>query len=243
MTDKSCGEPTSEFTAREAQCQRTRCYLPFSIAEGQTAICPWCPDHETYERLIPNHFARGIVEGAIQMCRSEFGVGEDSLGTGVWLGDRPETVLEPHLNRCNIYLARDSDPWQIMYSGAHEAFHRVCSLCVGRHWADEMFAVLFSLIYLDCTGQKAHADINRRCLVAEAEACSTEVMFALSGPCPDGLYGQAYVLGSSLTDCVGWKRLKTLAVTKGADGRMDLAAWLSSLSAEDRENVLPFLPA
>jgi hypothetical protein len=106
-----------------------------------------------------------------------------------------------------------------------------------------MFAVLFSLIYLDRIGQEAHADINRRCLVAEAEACSTEAMFALSGPCPEGLYGRAYVLGSSLTDCVGWERLKTLAVTKGADGRMDLAGWLSSLSAEDRKKVLPFLPA
>ena len=183
-------EPTSD---REVQCQRTRCYLPLPIAEGQTAICPRCPDHETYERLIPDHFALGIVEGAMRMCRSEFGVGEDSLGTAVWLGDRPETVLESHLNRCNIYLARDSDPWQIMYSGSHEAFHRVCSPCVGRHWADEMFAVLFSLIYLDRIGQEAHADINRRCLVAEAEACSTEAMFALSGPCPEGLYGRAYV--------------------------------------------------
>jgi hypothetical protein len=189
------------------------------------------------------HFARQVVEGAMLMCREEFGVKEDDLGTAVWLGEGPETVLEAHLNRCNIYLGRNSDPLQIMYSGAHEAFHRVCSPRIGRHWADEMFAVLFSLHYLDRIGRKAHANANRRELLAEAEQCSTEAMFALDGPCPDGLYGRVYVLGMSLLDCVGWDRLKSLAVTKQADERMDVAAWLSSLSVEEREKVQPLLQA
>jgi hypothetical protein len=241
MTVIVCNEPTS---AREVQCQRTRCYLPFPIADGQTAICPWCSDHETYERLAPDHFARGIVEGAMQMCRSEFGVDDDGVGTAVWIGDGPETVLESRLNRCNIYLGRKSNPLQIMYSGSHEAFHRVCSPCVGSHWADEMFAVLFSLLYLERAGQGDHADLNRLGLVAQAEACSIEAMFAVNGgSCPDGLYGRVYILGQSLIDCIGWDRLKMLAVTKSADGRMDLAAWLLSLSAEDREKALQFLPA
>jgi len=73
---------------------------------------------------------------------------DDAIETAVWLGDRPETVYEPKPNRVNIYLGRTSNPLQIGYSGAHEAFHRVCSPMAGTHWADEMFAVLFSLLYL-----------------------------------------------------------------------------------------------
>jgi hypothetical protein len=226
---------------REIQCQRTRYYLPVPVPLGQVERCPWCADHETYEHLRTTRFASKIVGDAIAMCRAEFGVDDDDIGTTIWLGDGPETVYEPHLNRVNIYLGRGSDPWQIRYSGSHEAFHRVCSPCVGRHWADEMFAVLFSLLYLDRTGYQDHADLNRTGLAREAKACSAKAMFALSGPCPDGLYGRVYVLGTSLTDRIGWERLKTLAVTKRADGRMDVAAWLASLTPHERKTVRSLL--
>jgi hypothetical protein len=204
-------------------------------------VCPYCPEQETYQRLPVGHFARSVVEGAMQMCRDEFEVESDGLGTAMWMGNRPETVFEAHLNRCNIYIGRNSDPWQIMYSGSHEAFHRVCSPCTGRHWADEMFAVLFSLLYLARIGQEAHAERNRQGLLTEAERCSIETMFALDGPCPDGLYGRVYVLGQALIDVIGWNHLKTLATTKGADGRMDVQVWLASLPDEDQDKVRPLL--
>jgi hypothetical protein len=226
---------------REVQCQRTRCYLPLAVAERGKASCPWCEDHETYERLPPTRFASKIITDALAMCRSEFGIDDDGIDTAVWLGDRPETVYEPKPNRVNIYLGRTSTPLQIRYSGAHEAFHRACSPMVGTHWADEMFAVLFSLLYLDRTGYADHANLNRTHLVSEAEACSTQTMFGAAGPCPDGLYGRAYLLGSSLIDSIGWEPLKTLAVTKGADGRMDADTWFASLTRTEREQVKPLL--
>jgi hypothetical protein len=179
-----------------------------------------------------------IVAGAIAMCRGEFGVPDDGISTAVWLGDGPETVYESHLNRFNIYLGRDSNQRQIRYSGSHEAFHRVCSPGVGAHWADEMFAVLFSLLYLDHTGFQDHADLNRTGLASEARACSAKAMFAIGGGrLPDGLYGRVYRLGTSLIDRIGWESLKTLAVTKRADGRMDVGAWLTSLAPEERTLV------
>jgi hypothetical protein len=242
MDARSAGGSVLAPHAEEVQCQRTRCYLPFVIAEGEMASCPWCPDHETYERVASSRFPSKLVNKAIRMARSEFKVAEDALGTAVWIGEGPECVLEPHLNRCNIYLGRKSKPLQIMYSGGHEAFHRVCSPSVGSHWADEMFAVLFSLLYLDSIGQGEHADVNRRDLVAEADLCTIETMFKLDGgSCPPGLYGRVYLLGQSLIERIGWGCLKLLAVTKDPDGRMDLTAWLSSLTTDERRKVLPLL--
>jgi len=227
---------------REVQCQRTRLYLPWAVAVGETVDCPWCEERETYERLGPTSDHALVLAGAIAMCRDEFAVGDDGIETAVWLGDGPETVHEPHAGRINVYLGRRSGPLQVRYSGAHEAFHRVCSPCTGQQWADEMFAVLFSLLYLDRMGYEEHANLNRETdLLPEAAECTAEEMFARDGPCPPGLYGRVFVLGTALEEQIGWDRLKTLATTKRADGRMDVAAWLDGLTEDERSRAAPLL--
>jgi hypothetical protein len=166
------------------------------------------------------------------MCRSEFDISDDGREAHVWLGDRAETVFESHLDRFNIYLGRDSYRWQFMYSGWHEAFHRVCG---GRknsaHWADEMFAVMFSLLYLEHIGEAEHADRNRAGLVKEAERISrSEMLTVIGGRLPEGLYGQAYLAGEELRQIPGWDAMKSLAVLRTSEGFPDVTKWLTSLS-------------
>lgn len=221
--------------ARQVQCQRTRRYISVSPSE-QTVACPWCDEQETYQRLGPDHEAWHHVWKAVAMCRVEFKIPDDGREVVVWLGDRPETVFEEHLDRHNIYLGRNSDRWQIMFSGSHEAFHRVCG---GRenavHWADEMFAVLFSLLYLERIGETEHADRNRAGLMEEAHSLSRQKMLSVTrGPLPDGLYGQAYLLGEELRQAVGWGKLKELAVLRTPGCLPDVEQWIASLEPRVR---------
>jgi hypothetical protein len=222
----------------QVQCQRTRRFIPVTPLEP-TAVCPWCDEHETYLRLDAKHEAWQHVQRAIQMCRIEFGIPDDGHEAVVWLGDHPEAVFEKHLDRHNIYLGRDSDRWQFMYSGSHESFHRVCG---GRknamHWADEMFAVLFSLLYLERIGETTHADKNRIGLIKGAQCISRQKMLNVTqGPLPGGFYGQAYLLGEELRQIVGWETLRDLATLRTAEGFPDVEAWIDSLAVEVREKV------
>jgi hypothetical protein len=235
----SRGEPIdSGEDWRQVQCQQTRRYIPMN--GGQlTATCPWCEEGETYHRLGPEHEAWHHVRLATQICRAEFGVRPDGRDAVVWLGDHPETVFEKHLDRYNIYLGRRSDRWQGMYSGSHEAFHRVCSKGKNKsHWVDEMFAVMFSLLYLDHIGEAAHADRNRAHLLEQASLVSrSEMLEVISGSLPDGLYGRAYLLGEELRDLIGWPALKSLAVIRTPDGTPDIEAWLDSLPGPTQSGV------
>lgn len=105
------------------QCQRTRMYI---VADDErTLVCPHCPDGEVYLKLGAADWPAVLIAGALAVCREEFGRSDDGVPTAVWLGESPETVFERNNGAYHIYLARDSDPWQVMYSGAHEAFHRV----------------------------------------------------------------------------------------------------------------------
>jgi hypothetical protein len=174
------------------------------------------------------------------MCREEFNVPDDGREAAVWLGDRPETVFEKHLDRHNIYLGRNSDRWQLMYSGSHEAFHRVCGERKNSiHWADEMFAVMFSLLYLDRIGEIAHADRNRVGLIENAPQISRQEMLTTThGPLSDGFYGQAYLFGEELRHVVGWEALKNLAVSRTAEGFPDIGKWVASLPPQAREKAV-----
>ncbi|HET9676011.1 MAG TPA: hypothetical protein VFP21_00740 [Solirubrobacterales bacterium] len=205
---------------RQVQCQQTRQFIPMN-PEDLTVMCPWCEEHETYQRLDTEHEAWRHVELATHICRVEFGVPADGVDVVVWLGESPETVFEKHLDRFNIYLGRGSDRWQYMYSGSHEAFHRVCSHGKNAsHWVDEMFAVMFSLLYLERIGEVDHADRNRIGLVEQASLISREEMLnVVSGSLPDGLYGRAYLVGEELRRILGWAALKSLAVTPNARWR------------------------
>jgi hypothetical protein len=165
------------------------------------------------------------------MCRGEFEVADDGLSTEIWLGSGPETVFEAGAGGYNIYLGRGSDRWQFMYSGAHEAFHRVCGEGKNRSdWADEMFAVHFSLIYLERIGETDHAERNRRHLVEQAARCSVEELFRLGeGVEPVGIYGRAYLVGLEIVEAVGWEALRPLATMRRSDGRCDVETWLATL--------------
>lgn len=220
---------------RQVQCQRTRQFMPMN-GEAVMVTCPWCDEHETYQRIDSEHEAWRHVELATHICRMEFGVPDDGVDAVVWLGESPETVFEKHLNRYNIYLGRRSDRWQHMYSGSHETFHRVCSERMNSsHWVDEMFAVMFSLLYLERIGEIDHAHRNRIDLAEEASLISRKGMLeVVSGSLPDGLYGQAYLVGEELQQALGWDVLKSLAVTRAPDGTPDIEGWLGSLPSEAR---------
>jgi len=242
MTGEGAGVPILEGETidsgldwRQVQCQQTRRYIPMNRGDMMVS-CPWCEEHETYQRLGPEHEAWHHVRLATQICRVEFEVPTDGLDAVVWLGNSPETVFEKHLNRYNIYLDRRSDRWQYMYSGSHEAFHRVCSEGKNApHWVDEMFAVRFSLLYLERIGEASHAARNRTGLVEQASLISrSEMLKVVSGPLPDGLYGRAYLVGEELQQLVGWPALKSLAVTRALDSTPDIEAWLDSLPAAAR---------
>jgi hypothetical protein len=215
---------------RQVQCQRTRRYLS-EVIPLRLAVCPVCDDHEQYKRLSHEDEAWRHVDLATQLCRAEFGVPDDGRQAAVWLGDRPETVFEKHLDHHNVYLGRTADRWQHMYSGAHEAFHRVCGEGKNSsHWADEMLAVLFSLTYLEWIGEAAHAERNRRQLTEQAGCCSLEQMLGVAGgPLPEGLYGRVYVVGEKLREAIGWEALRSLATTRHDDGACDVDRWLDSL--------------
>jgi len=130
-----------------------------------------------------------------------------------------------------------------MYSGGHEAFHRACGEGKSMsHWIDEMFAVLFSLIYLDQIGENAHAEANRIFLVHNSKKCSMARMFAVSGTLiPDDIseafYGRVYVVGKELIDIVGWDRLKLLATTRNEEGVCMLDEWFSTLPRQKRKRI------
>jgi hypothetical protein len=219
----------------QVQCQRTRLFIPLSPSDS-LAICPWCKEQETYRRLGPEHEAWSHVVFATHICRAEFGIADDGREVAIWLGEGPETVFERHLDRYNIYLGRDSDRWQFMYSGAHEAFHRVCGEGKNSsHWLDEMFAVMFSLLYLEFIGEAEHAERNRVGLIEQSELLSRSSMFAVTeGPLPDGLYGQAYVTGEELREKVGWDAMRLLAVTRTPEGHPDVEERLNSLLPDAR---------
>jgi hypothetical protein len=126
-----------------------------------------------------------------------------------------------------------------MYSGSHEAFHRVCGEQKNAlHWADEMFAVLFSLLYLERIDEIEHARRNRAGLVEEAHHASRQEMLgATHGPLSNGFYGQAYLLGEELLQIVGWEELKGLAILRTAEGFPNIKAWIASLTTEGREDA------
>jgi len=219
------------------QCQRTRRFLSESV-DGETWTCTYCDDHEMYRRLGPNDLGHGLVLAAVAMCRTDFGVEDDGLGTVVWLGASPETVFEVGHNAWHVYLARAANDLQHMYSGAHEAFHRVCTPHLVFHWVDEMLAVLFSLAFLERINQHRHADLNRSCLIEESARCPPEQMLAMDRvPYPDGMYGRAYVVGAALVDAVGWPAVTRLALARDASQQANIESWLDSLTPRQRTSA------
>jgi hypothetical protein len=101
-----------------------------------------------------------------------------------------------------------------------------------------MFAVLFSLLFLERIGEAAHVERNRIGLIEDAPGISREELLAtVRGPLSDGFYGQAYVLGEELRGITGWTTLKRLAVLRSADGFPDVGGWLASLATADRAAV------
>jgi hypothetical protein len=163
------------------------------------------------------------------MCRKHFNVEDDGIPTVIWFGEHPECVFEAPLDAFHIYLARTSNPRQIMFSGAHEAFHRVCSRNT-LHWAHEMLAVHFSLRFLDLKGEARHAQINRVDLIEQSNRCSLQqLLLQTSVPYASGTYGRAYVVGQELIDAIGWDLLKPLALARDEAGQPDVDAWLAGL--------------
>ena len=222
------------------QCQRTRHYISFAYRHaGGVWHCPHCADGETYSQaeLVDSDISR-LVDDAVRFARLCYRKADDGVTTRLWLGDRPETVFEKEQGAVHIYLGRGSNWLQYAYSGAHEAFHRVCSPCLGNGtWADEMLAVDFSLRYLRAIGLEDHADLNEAALRASAERRSVTEVVSGSTDWDDGGYGRAFLICEELIAALGRSKITKLPSYCGLGGEPAFPAWRDSLSIEDRQKL------
>lgn len=228
------------------QCQRTRIYLgPAEQGRGGLWTCSRCDDAETYHLADPvgDRWLIEYLNTAVAEVRALVDRNADSQATRVWFGESPETVFEESQDAWHIYLARDANDLQHRFSGAHEAFHRVCSSNRSAgHWADEMLAVHFSLSHLRRTGFTTHAELNEKDLEQRADALPIEdLLKSTSLPLPEGLYGRAYVLGKDLAGAIGRPRLYELVDHYGDHGKPDIDAWLRALPRWHRTRALSIL--
>jgi hypothetical protein len=139
--------------------------------------------------------------------------------------------------RPRILVVRDgTDWWRIRYQIAHEVFHWLCSPPQTFHWTHEMLAVETAVRAMDEIGEHEYAQRARDLLTEQAPLLSVEEMLAtpLAQGYPAGLYGRAWVTGRQLTEAVGWERVKQLASSFGADGKVDLLAWVRSVPGAER---------
>jgi hypothetical protein len=224
------------------RCQRTfRRLGPGETLPGSGAArwtCPFCPDAEVYASVRDTdllHYAH-LAEAS---CRADFGDPSDAgRPTLLLFGLRPECVREPDDRRYDLYLQRDSDPYQLRLQIGHEMFHRVCSQGRVFHWTHEMLACLVSVRLLRRHGMEDYAAQIEREYETQAERLSlTEMMRAdlTAPPYPEGLYGRAYVTGRSLADAVGWPALCLLGRTRNGTDIPDVAGWVRRLSSEGNE--------
>jgi hypothetical protein len=217
------------------QCQRTRLYLRDSeqVADD-TWRCPHCPEHEEYVR-VADPGPLEAVSDAVVAARAEFERPDDGIPTVAWLGTTPETVYEAGLDTYHVYLTREANPLQVRYQAAHEAVHRVCGPPNTHHWTRELLAVMFSLRYLRWIGLASYAAAIEAGLQVEAGRLPLSVL--LREPertSRDGIYGQVFVLGSTLEAIVGWPRLRALADAEDRWGRPHPEGWLRSLPPDQQ---------
>jgi hypothetical protein len=221
------------------RCQRTfRRLGPGDPQSGSGAtrwVCSFCPDAEVYEAVFDTdllHYSH-LAEAS---CRADFGEPSDAgRPTHLLFGQRPECVREPEDRRYDLYLHRNSDPFQLRLQIGHEMFHRVCSQGRVFHWTHEMLACLVSVRLLRQYGMEDYAAQMEREYETQAERLAIDDMMRsdlTSPPYPEGLYGRAYVTGRSLSDAAGWHALCLLGrVRKGTDVP-DVAGWARRLSLE-----------
>jgi hypothetical protein len=231
------------------RCQRTF----YGLGEGRVAagvgsrrwVCGHCPDAETYETLrdpnLLNYAARSF-----RRCAQWFGApGDAARPTVLVLGLRPECVHEPGERRYDLYLQRDTDPWQMRLQIGHEMFHRVCSQGRIFHWTHEMLACLVSVRLLREHGLNDYAGQTERQWLAEAPRLSPVALRAVdlwaTPAYPPGFYGRAYATAAALEAAVGWEHLRPLArfglrdfragAAAGGGEAPDVAAWRARLPA------------
>ena len=200
---------------------------------GGAGVCPFCADAETYETVQAADLL-DYARRAETLCRADFGLPSDSSRPTLLLfGLRPECIREPDDRRYDIYLQRDSDPYQLRLQIGHEMFHRVCSEGRIFHWTHEMLACLVSVRLLRRSGADAYADQIEREYEAQAAQLSFDAFQnrdLSAPPYPPGLYGRAYITGRSLLEVVGWSALCRLARALDATGNPDLRCWQKNLA-------------
>jgi hypothetical protein len=216
------------------QCQRTRRYLgPGCRRAGGVWECRFCPDSETYRQVeLFDLELCALVERAIGSARAHFEKPDDGVQTRIWLGESPETIFEGEQGAVHLYLGRGSSWLQHAYSGAHEAFHRACSPCRGGHWADEMLAVTFSLLFLREAGLNDHADLNENALRDEASRCTLSQALSYRGGDMDGIYGRCFLIGETLCDAIGWEAMAAIPSYCQLGGQPGFDPWLAGLDGE-----------
>ena len=220
------------------RCQRTFHRLPSSADKW---VCPHCSDAETYAAVRDTEllqYARLAEARATEDFRRPDDV---TRSTFLFLGLRPECVLEPADRRYDIYLQQNSDPLQLRLQIGHEIFHRICSQGRIFHWTHEMLACLFSVRLLRRQGFEDYAAQCVEEYQKEAEICPPATLFTTDlwrlAAYPPGFYGRAYETGTHLKSIVGWHALCRLARFRAERGAPDVSGWIDSLPDHQGESV------
>ena len=226
-----------------------RCQQTFRrLTEAQTVPgsglarwkCSFCPEAEVYETIRSPDLLE-YARQAQEFCVRDFGNPSDTgWPTLLLLGIRPECVREPNERRYDIYLQRDSDPYQLRLQIGHEIFHRVCSQGKVFHWTHEMLACLVSVRLLRRGGFEEYADQTEQDYQQRAKGLSHEEMTTTDRWSRGGtevytpnLYGRAYVTGLALQKAVGWNHLTRLTRFLTRNGTPDTHTWLGQLPTEN----------
>jgi hypothetical protein len=212
---------------------------------GLLWVCPYCPEQETYE-AITAHDLLQYAQQAERQLHADFGTPDDSHRSfRLFLGLRPECVLEPDEESYAIYLQHGSDPYQMRLQIGHEMFHRVCSQGNVFHWTHEMLACLVSVRLLNSFGIAEYAVQTDKEYQRQSQFCSLAEMLTadLTAPVyPTGLYGRAYVTGKVLQEIVGWSTLCLLVRNVHNNRIPDIHQWLKQLPEAQRQVACQILP-
>lgn len=230
------------------RCQRTFRRLGegeiLSENGGRRWICPFCADAEIYETVHDSDLLEYFAQ-AQAACFADFGIPADSARPTLLIsGLHPECIREPDDRRYDLYVQRDSTPFQLRLQIGHEIFHRTCSQGRIFHWTHEMLACMVSVRFLCSNGFSEYAEQMEREYATQAQFLPLAAMLSADlsmPPYPPGLYGRVFVTGQALEDIVGWPILCRLARCLNNRGLPDIEKWISGFPSDVRLSLQEIL--
>jgi hypothetical protein len=194
---------------------------------GESYGAAGCAGGETYE-LLTDDFHLAAVREVIAATEAEFGRRAPATSALFFWGDHPQHVVFSEVSE--IYLEREARGrprfyWQII----HEVFHHVCTPPGLVEWTHEMLAMLWTLKYLERSGNHALALANKDDVLSQKALCPMDVMLS-DKTYPPGFYGRALWVGLELEREIGWEEVKRLSGFFDAFDRPDIEARRSTLA-------------